>query len=160
MLGSLKVLGKPAREALRGLLPQEAWKSVDAVYESGNAFAGTEAAISLDEHGRGGTERRSFNFVVQPIRDPAGNIDGLMLHAFEVTDQVCARERERDAIRLRDELLSIASHEPRTPLTPLPPQLRPTLKRLDTGEPGVAELRPRLELALRQTVRSGIVVTD
>jgi len=160
LLGSLKVLGKPAREALRGLLPQEAWKSVDAVYESGNAFAGTEAAISLDEHGPGGTERRSFNFVVQPIRDPAGNIDGLMLHAFEVTDQVRGRERERDAIRLRDEFLSIASHELRTPLTPLRLQLQSTLKCLDKGETGVAELRPRLELALRQTVRIGILVTD
>ena len=160
LLGSLKVLGKPARETLRGLLPQEAWKSVDAVYESGNAFVGTEAAISLDEHGWGGTERRFFNFVVQVIRDLAGNIDGLMLHAFEVTDQVRARERERDAIRLRDEFLSIASHELRTPLTPLRLQLQSTLKCLDKGENGVAELRPRLELALRQTVRIGILVTD
>jgi signal transduction histidine kinase len=155
-LGSLKVLGKPAREALRDLLPQGAWKSVDEVYESGNAFAGTEAAISLDDPGR---ERRFFNFVVQPIREPAGNIDGLMLHAFEVTDQVRARERERDAIRLRDEFLSIASHELRTPLTPLRLQLQSTLKCLDKGETGTVELRPRLELALRQTVRIGTLVS-
>src|SRR5207248_5150093 len=133
-----------------------AWRSVDAGYESGNAFAGTEAAISLDEHGR---ERRFFNFVVQPIRDPSSNIDGLMLHAFEVTDQVLARERERDAIRLRDEFLSIASHELRTPLTPLRLQIQSTLKCLDKGETGAADLRPRLELALRQTVRIGTLVS-
>src|SRR5256714_751890 len=161
LLGSRQVLGKPAREALPELLAQQdVWKSADAVYESGNAFVGTEAAISLDEHGRGEPQRRFFNFVVQPTRDPAGNIDGLMLHAFEVTDQVRARERERDAIRLRDEFLSIASHELRTPLTPLRLQLQSTLKCLDKGETGVAELRPRLELALRQTVRLGILVTD
>jgi len=157
LLGSLKALGKPAREALRELLPQGAWHPVDAVYESGKAFVGTEAAISFDEQGR---EHRFFNFVVQPIRDPAGNIDGLMLHAFEVTDQVRARERERDAIRLRDEFLSIASHELRTPLTPLRLQLQSTLKCLDKGETGAAELRPRLELALRQTVRIGTLVGD
>jgi len=83
-----------------------------------------------------------------------------MLHAFEVTDQVRARERERDAIRLRDEFLSIASHELRTPLTPLRLQLQSTLKCLDKGETDEADLRPRLELALRQTVRLGTLVTD
>jgi signal transduction histidine kinase len=160
LLGSRQVLGKPAREALRDLLPQDAWKSADHVYESGKAFVGTEAAISLDEHGREGSERRFFNFVVQPTRDQSGNIDGLMLHAFEVTDQVRARERERDAIRLRDEFLSIASHELRTPLTPLRLQLQSTLKCLDKGECAEAELRPRLELALRQTVRLGTLVSD
>ena len=160
LLGSRQVLGKPAREALPELLPQGVWKSADAVYESGNAFVGTEAAISLDEHDRGEPQRRFFNFVVQPTRDPAGNIDGLMLHAFEVTDQVRARERERDAIRLRDEFLSIASHELRTPLTPLRLQLQSTLKCLHKGETDAADLRPRLELALRQTVRLGTLVTD
>jgi len=159
LLGSRQVLGKPAREALPELLTQDVWKSADAVYESGNAFVGTEAAISLDES-REEPQRQFFNFVVQPTRDPAGNIDGLMLHAFEVTDQVRARERERDAIRLRDEFLSIASHELRTPLTPLRLQLQSTLKCLDKGETDEADLRPRLELALRQTVRLGILVTD
>ena len=159
LLGSRQVLGRPAREALPEL-SQSAWDSADAVYESGKAFVGTEAAVSLDEQGGGEPERRFFNFVVQPTRDAERGIDGLMLHAFEVTDQVRAREREREAIRLRDEFLSIASHELRTPLTPLRLQLQSTLKCLDNGAAEAADLRPRLELALRQTVRLGTLVSD
>jgi PAS domain S-box-containing protein len=58
---------------------------------------------------------RHFSFVCQPLRGYEGSL--LLAHATETTEQVQARRKVEEALRLREEFLAIAAHELRTPIT-------------------------------------------
>jgi PAS domain S-box-containing protein len=71
-------------------------------------------------------------------------------------------QEAQDAIRLRDEFLSIASHELKTPLTPLALQVGSIQRSLsrDPGSIGPDKLLPRMEIIARQVGRLTGLVTD
>lgn len=61
-----------------------------------------------------------------PYVGPAGSVEGFVVLVQDITERKAAeREREKvlrelaEAVRLRDEFLTVASHELKTPLTPL-----------------------------------------
>ena len=54
-----------------------------------------------------------------PIKDEKGNVIRWFGTNTDVTEQMALQEELRDALRARDEFLSIASHELKTPLTSL-----------------------------------------
>jgi signal transduction histidine kinase len=62
------------------------------------------------------TAPRYFTEVVAPLDDAAGEPDAILSIVLETTDVVLARQRVK---REKDELLSTASHELKTPLTSL-----------------------------------------
>lgn len=67
----------------------------------------------------------------------------------------------QEAIRVREDFLSIASHELRTPLTALQAQLQGLSRQIErTGEISPDKLQERLSMALRQTLRLGRLVRD
>lgn len=68
----------------------------------------------------------------------------------------------QEAIRVRDDFLSIASHELRTPLTALQAHLQGLIRQLGRVADGVdpTVVRGRLETALRQTRRLGKLVNE
>ncbi|MFY0527772.1 ATP-binding protein [Archangium gephyra] len=100
-----------------------------------------------------------------PLRDPEGRLVGTLGLAVDVTQrerearwraQLFAEAEEARAaaeqmVRVRDEFLSVASHELKTPLTSLSLQLHTLLKRARQGtRPEDAESVQRLEKAQRQ----------
>ncbi len=60
-----------------------------------------------------------WNWVLVPIKDEEGRTRELLLSLLDVTDQVRARRRVEAALKVRDEFLSIAAHELKTPVTSL-----------------------------------------
>jgi PAS domain S-box-containing protein len=100
-----------------------------------------------------------------PLRDAEGRLAGTLGVAVDVTQrereerwraQLFAEAQEARAaaeqmVRVRDEFLSVASHELKTPLTSLSLQLHTLLKRARQGtRPEDAETVQRLEKAQRQ----------
>jgi PAS domain S-box-containing protein len=74
----------------------------------------------------------------------------------DVTDRKRAEEDLREAVRARDEFLSIASHELKTPITPLELQLSSVLGLVRTGRHvhvPAEKLESKLEMAVRQIDR-------
>jgi PAS domain S-box-containing protein len=93
-----------------------------------------------------------------------GLITGRVFNFRDVTARVQAeRERERllreahEAIQVRDDFLSIASHELKTPLTPLRLNLQMLKHALESGQPVTAE---RVDKALGQVRRLSCLVND
>jgi PAS domain S-box-containing protein len=93
------ILGKPIREALPELEGQIFFDLLDEVFRTGQPYVGNEQLAKLDYHGDGILEDRYFNFVYQAIRNVGGEIQGILVHAVDVTDQVLSRRRVEESER-------------------------------------------------------------
>ena len=119
-----EVHGKPLLEALPEVRGQEIEKLLDGVLATGAPYYGKELPVQLAKDGALRTVY--FNFVYAPLRAPDGVVDGVLVTAFDVTEQVAAREQMRalraaaeDANRTKDEFLAMLGHELRNPLSPI-----------------------------------------
>lgn len=92
LIGRRDCIGKPIREALPELEGHGFFEILDGVYETRNPFIGNEMPVKLDK-GDGIFAESYFNFVYQPSFDINGSMDGILIHAVEVTEQVLARKK-------------------------------------------------------------------
>src|SRR5262249_28062994 len=85
---------------------------------------------------------RAFDFVCDPIRSPDGTISGVVTEGYDLPLAVGARRRTEDlaedlgkAVRARDDFLSIAGHELKTPIAALQLQVQGLQRLLGRGGP-------------------------
>jgi PAS domain S-box-containing protein len=88
-----QIIGKPIKEALPELESQGVYKLLDDVYTTGEPFIANEMEIGLDRCGTGVLESVYFNFIYQPIRDHAGKIVQILVHAIDISQSVKERKR-------------------------------------------------------------------
>ncbi|HEY0705709.1 MAG TPA: ATP-binding protein [Polyangia bacterium] len=138
MVGRTDVIGKTLREALPELDDHAVIGMLDQVYQSGQSLQVTEMSVPLLRPGAAPGEPAYVNYVVQPVLDDDGGVQGVMVMAADVTDQVLARQRvdelrktAEDANRAKDEFLAMLGHELRNPLAPITTALQ--LMRLRAG---------------------------
>jgi PAS domain S-box-containing protein len=94
-------LGKTLVESLPELETQVFVGLLDDVYRTGEPYFGREMKAILNRSARGLPDESYWDFVYQPVRDVDGNIEGILIHAVEVTDKVTARNTmQQDAERL------------------------------------------------------------
>ncbi|RYF75249.1 MAG: PAS domain S-box protein [Cytophagaceae bacterium] len=91
LIGGRNVLGLPVRDALPELEGQGFYELLDTVFATGEPFIGKEVPIFLD-NGQGKTKEAFLNFIYQPIKNVAGQSEGILVFAYEVTEQVVARK--------------------------------------------------------------------
>lgn len=84
-------VGKPLAEALPELRGQGFDKLLDGVIATGEPFVGKEVPVRLAH--RGQSKLVFLDFVYSPKRSVDGGIDGVLVSANDVTDQVRARRR-------------------------------------------------------------------
>src|SRR6202140_4691209 len=126
LVGRRGLAGHAGPVMLPELAAQGTWKIFDRVYQTGEPFVGKEFSALLDRKGNGTPEMCFFNFVAQPTRDARGQVDGILLHAVEITESVQARheveglaDKLRKADHSKDEFLAMLAHELRNPLAPI-----------------------------------------
>ncbi len=95
-----EIIGKPIREALPELIGQGILEILDAVYQTGEPYHGNQQMIQLDRSGEGKLEGAYFNFTYHPIRDISGQVEGIFVHAVDVTELVRARQKTEESERL------------------------------------------------------------
>ena len=113
-------------------------KALRHVLESGEPLEKRETTST--ELGRPGPVRHLAGSFY-PVRGPDGRMLGLGVMIEDITDRRLADEERgrlyreaQEAIRVRDDFLSIASHELKTPLTPLSLRLATLERRMERGE--------------------------
>lgn len=122
-----QVLGRPLLEALPELRGQVFEDLLHDVYTTGVAHVSHRPEVAkIDRTGSGELEDRFLTFVYAPLRLASGAIDGILVLAFDVTDQVRARDQVEGlraaaeaASQTKDEFLAILGHELRNPLAPI-----------------------------------------
>jgi PAS domain S-box-containing protein len=103
------------------------------------------------------------NVIITALRGPSGVLLGYGKVTRDLTDrrrleeERLGRAKLEEALRLRDEFLSIASHELRTPLTALQLQLQSILNKIETTD---GEVGKQLQRASRSADRlSSLIAT-
>lgn len=85
--------GKPLIEALPELKGTSVLGILDKVYKTGETFIAHEFPLLAARHQGAPLEELYFTFTYQARRDHHSNIDGILVFAYEVTDQVVARKK-------------------------------------------------------------------
>ena len=87
------LLGRPLHEAAPELLAQPTYTWMRQVYETGTTHEGHEVRLLVNPASDGPPQEHYFNCVYQPRHDEQGYIDGVLVFALDVTDQVLAQRR-------------------------------------------------------------------
>jgi len=93
------LLGKPILAALPELADSPIPGILRGVYETGESYEGRELLLPLARADNGQLEDIYFNFTYQARYGDDNRIDGIMVYANEVTDQVLARQAVEQANR-------------------------------------------------------------
>lgn len=94
-----EVIGKSVAAVLPEVIGQGFIALLDGVYHTGEPFIGTEMLLRLDRLGDGVLDETYVNFVYLATRDATGVINGILVHAVEVTESVQARQRVEELLR-------------------------------------------------------------
>lgn len=134
---------------------------VEGVYRDGRPFVAHEYRFLVDPTGDGSLHDAWFDVACQPLVVGGATI-GVLSFGVDVTAQVEARHRLeaaaadlQRAVDARDEFLSVASHELKTPLTALRLQVQSLRRSLHKPEARYSpeQVRAKLDAADRQVER-------
>src|SRR5438874_633909 len=158
LLGGHDPTGKPLAEVLPDWAQLR--RILEAVLRDGHPFVGREHRFLVDRAGDGELRDAFFDVICQPLHGEDGAVVGVLTFGVDVTTQVEARRRMETvaaelqrAVEARDEFLSVASHELKTPLTALRLQvqsLQRSVHRSPDAQYSAEQLRAKFDAADRQ----------
>ncbi|AUX48635.1 uncharacterized protein SOCE26_101760 [Sorangium cellulosum] len=101
VVGRDDLVGKPLIEAVPELRGQALHTQLEAAMASGKPSVGSELPVRIT-HWTGEMVERLYNVLCKPVRDVSGALEGVLVTAFDVTDQIEARRKaERLALELQ-----------------------------------------------------------
>ena len=99
------LLNKPVLEAIPEIKDQPIYDVLKNVYATGKPFEGRELLVPMAREENGTIEDRFFNFIYQPRYNTIGVIDGIMVFAYEVTDEINTRKKTEENEKLFGQVL-------------------------------------------------------
>ena len=97
LIGGRDLIGKTVREAVPEVEGQGFIELLDQCYRTAEPFRGLETPLELRRAPDGPLETLLIDFIYQPITDAAGDVTGIFVEGFEVTDRVAAQSALRDS---------------------------------------------------------------
>lgn len=91
--GERELLGRTVQEVFPDVAGQGFYELLDRVYRTGAPFAARAMPISLDRE----DGERFIDFLYEPIRDDAGDVTGIFVGGYDVTEQVRVTDQLRQS---------------------------------------------------------------
>ncbi len=112
-----QVIGKPLFEALPEAAGQGFEELLRGVLQTGKTVIASELPSFIERTGKQVTVY--WTFVYEPLYEPDGTIDSVIVVATDMTEQKLAKLALTEASQRKDEFLAMLGHELRNPLAPL-----------------------------------------
>jgi two-component sensor histidine kinase len=149
IVGHRDILGKSVREAFPEVAGQGFFELLDQVFETGEAYQGSAMKVGLQRVPNTAVEERYVDFVYQPIIGRKGDITGIFVEGYDVTERVRADAHLR---LLMDEL----NHRLKNTLTTMQAIVARTLR----GPGSLDEAREALSGRIMALSRAQDVLTN
>jgi PAS domain S-box-containing protein len=86
-------IGQPLLVSVPEFADQPVWHGLKKVYETGHTHRAESVPVPVARPDDGVVEQRYFNYTEQARYNEHGQIDGVLVYAYEITDQVLARQQ-------------------------------------------------------------------
>ncbi|AMV40600.1 PAS domain S-box protein [Planctomyces sp. SH-PL62] len=103
LIGPREVMGRPVREALPEAGDQGYLEILGEVYRTGQPYVADDRRVLIARGPAGEMEERWLEFVLQPLRGPAGEVSGVIVHGIDLT----RRKRAEALLREKDQRLEL-----------------------------------------------------
>lgn len=118
VVGRDDVINRTLQEVAPEVYEQGFGDLLDYIYATGQSHVGIATPVTFRSND--GVERDVYlDFVLQPIRNPDGEITGIFANGYDVTDRVLSQQSLEEQDRRKDEFLAMLAHELRNPLAPI-----------------------------------------
>ena len=94
LVGHRSLIDKTIREALPEI-EEGYFDLLDSVFETGEAYEGRASPIHLQRTPGGVPEEAFLNFIYQPVRGVGGEVVGIFVQGYDVTENVVAAQRQK-----------------------------------------------------------------
>lgn len=105
LIDKKNIIGKTVKEVLPELEAQGIFETLDTVYKTGETFSANEMLIKFDRFGNGKLVDSYLNFIYQAHKDVNDNIDGILVFANDVTEQVLSRKKIEESEKMYRDLI-------------------------------------------------------
>lgn len=105
LIGKKDIIGKTVKEVLPELESQGIFEILDTVFNTGETFSANEMLIKFDRNGKGKLADYYLNFTYQAHKDMDDTIDGILVFANDVTEQVLSRKKIEEREKMYKELI-------------------------------------------------------
>lgn len=105
------MLGKPLLEVMPAIKDYPAWRTLQEVYTTGITHEEKSIPIPIARTVGGPLEEAYFNYTQQARFDAQGRVDGVLVFAYEVTEQVRARQQEQRTARAFETMTNAIPHQ-------------------------------------------------
>jgi PAS domain S-box-containing protein len=97
LVGKTDLIGLPGREAVPEIVAQGIWDIIDNVYNTGESFTASEFPVFRDFEKNSTVAHRYFNFSINPLYNSDKKVEGIIIHAVDITDLVDTRNIIQDS---------------------------------------------------------------
>lgn len=119
LVGNRQLLGIGVRRALPEVEGQGFFDLLDGVFRSGKPYIGRNLQVFLQREGDREPDERFINLIYQPIFAKGGNVTGIFVDGFDVTQQKRAEDQLQGLNHTLEQRVEQRTHELRSALLQL-----------------------------------------